>query len=69
MAEKPKQISNVNISASCATFRHGWESQNLWESVIDLPRLIELIISEEITLTGAVTLEQICLFVRRATRD
>ena len=69
MAEMPKQISNVNISASCATFRHCWESQNLRESVIDLPRLIKLTISEEITLTGAVTLEQICLFVPRATRD
>ena len=55
MAETPKQISNVN--------------QNLRENVIDVPdpRLFELTVSEDIT--GAETLEQICLFVRSATRD
>ena len=75
MAEMPKQISNVNKSASCATFNFDtiicWESQSLWESVIDLPRRIELTVGEDITapLTGAETLEQISLFVQSATRD
>ena len=52
MAETPKQISNVNTSASCATFWICWKSQNLLESVIDFPRLIELTVDEYITSYG-----------------
>ena len=49
MAETLKQISNVNTSASCFDTIICWESQNLRESVIDLPRLIELTVRENIT--------------------
>ena len=56
MAETPKQISNLNKSTSCVTFNFDtiicWESQNLRESAIDLPRLIELTVGEDITSYG-----------------
>ena len=52
MAETPKQMSNVNTSASCVDTIICWESQNLHESEIDLPCLIELTVGEDITSYG-----------------
>ena len=51
-----REISwNIYKSASCATLCDTiicWESQNLRENVIDLPRLFELTVGEDITCYG-----------------
>ena len=52
MAETPKQSSNLNTSARFLCDVFSWETQNLGESVIDLPRLIELTVGKDITSYG-----------------
>ena len=68
MAETPKKISIVNTSASCATFWHRYllgESKSSGKcNRCSPPDRVD-----SRPLMGAETLEQICLFVRSATRD